>query len=382
MPDANDTLPRPAILVACCLGMLGMGLALSTPPLFARAIATAFGLDNTASGLFLGCMFWGMVAGIFVSGPVADRVGFRVLLVGAVMLQAAGMCVVARSTGMWDIYLGSGIAGFGMGIVDALATPLACAAYPRARARVANLLHSFFPLGLLLAGVLVMLLRHWGWRRIYLLMGLACLPAGLLFLFLRLPAAAHEGPDRLPTRRLITLRPFLLLLAAILLAGGTEIGFSFWLPTYIEKAQDGTPRMGTVAFLVFGVAMTLGRLGHSAVAHRFRLRALWIAGAAATALLLLLASLNFPPLFTILCAAVLGVAVSGLWPTTLALAGNRFPQAGASMYSTLHVAGNTGALLGPLMVGVIADRWDLHVGVALLAVAPLAALVVIRLGRE
>jgi dipeptide/tripeptide permease len=52
------------------------------------------------------------------------------------------------------------------------------------------------------------------------------------------------------------------------------------------------------------------------------------------------------------------------------------------MYSTLHVAGNTGALLGPLMVGVIADRWDLHVGVALLAVAPLAALVVIRLGRE
>ncbi len=382
MPDANDTPSRPAILAACCLGMLGMGLALSTPPLFARAIATAFGLDNTASGLFLGCMFWGMVAGIFVSGPLADRVGFRVLLVGAAVLETAGMCVVARSGGMWDIYLGSSIAGFGMGVVDALATPLACAAYPQARARVANLVHSFYPLGLLLAGVLVMLLGHWGWRRIYLLMGLACLPAGLLFACLRLPAAAHEGPDRLPARRLIMLRPFLLLLAAILLAGVTEVGFSHWLPTYVEKAQGGTRGMGTAAFLVFGVAMTLGRLGHSAVAHRFRLRTLWIAGAAASALVLSLASLDAPPFFTILCAAVMGVAISGLWPITLALAGNRYPQAGASMYSTLHVVGNAAGIIGPLMVGVIADRWDLHAGMAVLAVVPLAALMVIRLGRE
>ena len=43
--------------------------------------------------------------------------------------------------------------------------------------------------------------------------------------------------------------------------------------------------------------------------------------------------------------AVLGLGVSGLWPTILSLAGDRFPQAGASMYSLLHTSGNLGGLV-------------------------------------
>ena len=77
------------------------------------------------------------------------------------------------------------------------------------------------------------------------------------------------------------------------------------------------------------------------------------------------------PAATIAALAVLGLAVSGLWPTVLALAGDRFPTAGASMYSLLSAAGNLGGLVGPLVIGLVAERWGLRSGMAVLVVAPL-----------
>jgi MFS family permease len=77
--------------------------------------------------------------------------------------------------------------------------------------------------------------------------------------------------------------------------------------------------------------------------------------------------------------AVSGLGVAGLWPTTLALAGDRFPQAGASMFSLLPAAGNLGGVTGPLLIGCIAEAGDLRAGMALLAVASL--LIVLLAGR-
>jgi len=60
-------------------------------------------------------------------------------------------------------------------------------------------------------------------------------------------------------------------------------------------------------------------------------------------------------------------------PTILACAGNHFPQGGASMFSLLAAVGNFGGVVGPLLIGLVAERWNLKAGMATLILAPLLA---------
>jgi fucose permease len=72
-----------------------------------------------------------------------------------------------------------------------------------------------------------------------------------------------------------------------------------------------------------------------------------------------------------LAACVLaGFTGSCLWPTTLAVTADRYPGGGASMFGLLAALGNAGGIFMPWLVGAIADRWNLHWGLAVSAIAP------------
>jgi len=367
---------RGAVLAACCTGMVAMGVATNVGPLCLTALAADLQhMGRAAQGWFLGVLFFGGVAGILTSGPLGDRIGFRVPLAVSALLQAGGLLVVSAAASPAVALCGAGLAGFGCGVLDALVTPLACAAFPRSRGRTANFLHAFYPVGMFVVvlGVLGLFHAGWPWRAIYRLAAVACLPHGAAFLVLRLPDKSHEGDTRLPARRLLRRGSFLLLVGCIFLAGLTELGASQWLPAYIEEATGGVRAAGALGLLLFGTAMTLGRLLNSAASRRFGAQRLFTLGATLCIACLLLAAVPAPAAFTTGCLAVLGMAVSGLWPNTLALAGDRFPRAGASMYAVLHAAGNMGGS-GPVFVGLVGAGLHLRAGIGFLAAAPMAAI--------
>ena len=69
-----------------------------------------------------------------------------------------------------------------------------------------------------------------------------------------------------------------------------------------------------------------------------------------------------------------GFTGSALWPTMLAVTGNRHPEGGATMFGALAALGNAGGIFMPWLVGAIADRSSLHWGLAVSALAPLLML--------
>jgi fucose permease len=364
--------PR-AVFAACCSSSGLMGVVSTAPALCLTAIAADLGLGPAGSGVYLSGIYWGLTVSLLVTGPFADRFGFRIPFVASAVLQAAGMLLTAAASTPWMATAGAVVVGLGIGALDALVTPLVCAVYPEARTRTSNLLHAFYPLGMLLSVFLVLLLLRLGldWHGVYRWLSLLCLPYGLMMLLIGLPATSHAGPERLPTRDLIGTRHFLVLAVLILLAGATEAGPSQWLPAYIEKAAGGTQFGGALGLLAFGTTMACGRLGNSLLAHRFGATRLVTGGAIVCTAMIVLAALPVPALVNVAALATIGLAVSGLWPSVLALAGDRFPAAGASMFSLLSSAGGMGCVIGPLAIGLVADRWGLRWGMAALTVAPL-----------
>lgn len=368
-----------ALVAACCLGMMTLGLVTNAPALCLTAIAGDLGMDNAQSGLFLSCAFWGVVIGLPLAGPAADRWGFRHLLLGSAVLQASGTLLVSVAQGPNEACLGAGVSGLGTGILDALLTPLVCAAFPHSRASTANLLHAFYPIGMFLVVLAALVLTRlgWSWREVYRAVAVTNVPYAMLFAVMALPRHSHQGPSRMPVARLLSHFAFLTLGMSIFLAGVSELGPSQWLPAYVEQTTSSSRSTGALGLLLLGTTMAIGRLGNSLIARRVNPHWLVAAGAAVSAVSLVLAAVPAGPPFTIGCLGMLGLAVSGIWPSLLSLAGNRFPEAGASMYSLLSTSGNLGGLVGPLAIGLVAQGFDLRLAMGTLALAPAMILLIL-----
>ena len=119
--------------------------------------------------------------------------------------------------------------------------------------------------------------------------------------------------------------------------------------------------------------MAAGRFASSFAIRRLGLTRLFVGSGLLCAVCLVLASVEMASWFTILCLGTLGVAVAPFWPTILACAGDRFPQAGASMFSILSTAGGAGGVVGPMVIGLVADQYGLRAGMLTMTLPPLLA---------
>jgi fucose permease len=260
---------------------------------------------------------------------------------------------------------------------DSLLTPLACAAYPDRRTRASNLLHAFYAIGLGGGVGLVLVASRLGasWRTTAGWLALSPVIYAATMLALALPRRTHGGMARLTSRRLVGRRDFLLLVGAMVLAGATEYGPMTWLPSFVGLDGGSVGLQAGLGMGLFAACMLAGRLGTLALSDRLGgpVRVV-LTGAGMCTGCLLVAALPIGSIGRIVAIAGVGLAVAAMWPTLLALAGDRFPQAGASMFAILAAGGATGCALAPAAIGVIGERSSLAVAIATTAACPLGVL--------
>lgn len=369
------------------MGMAQVAFAMAAPAVCMPAISQQLHMTPAEEGIFLSASFWGLSLAVLAAGPLADRIGFRAILSTSALFTAGGLAAISLASAQATVWAGGFILGVGAGMSDALLTPLVCLLYPQRRIRMANLLHAFYPIGLILTIAIILWLRGLGlaWPASLQALAVLALPYGLAMALLPLPGQSHQGPMRLKTRELFRKSVFLLLLASIFLAGATELGPASWLPKYVETIAGSSAR-GAMGLMLFGATMAAGRLGATAVVHRLGARLVFIAGAATCVVALLAAAISSDSLVTIITLSLVGLGVSCLWPTVIACAGDKYPQAGASMFSALSALGNFGGVVAPIMIGLVAEQThSINAGIAALAIAPaLAILAMARLlsGRQ
>ncbi len=369
--------------------MMSLAIGLNLLPVFLTTLSELYGgadgLTREELGRLGATGFAGLVAGIVAAGPLADRWGAKVFVVGGNAVIALSLVALAWAPDYATLAAGLFTLGLGAGALDMVLSPIVGALHPTRRAAAMNWLHSFYCVGAVvtvLAGTLA-LRAGLGWRASCLLL----LPLPILlvaaFLPLRLPAMAVEG-GRHPLRALVREGWFIAALVAIFLGGATELGMAQWLPAYAETELAFPQWVGGGALLLFSIAMALGRMvvgmaGEKVDPFRIMIRAC----VASVALFLLGSFLPVPALALAACIAA-GFAGSCLWPTMLAVTANRYPNGGASMFGALAAVGNAGGIVMPWLVGWIADASNLHWGLAVSALAPgaMAALVFAMRGRR
>ncbi len=373
----------------CYGSMMALAVGMNLLPVFLSSLSVTFGgakgLSSEQLGRLGAATFLGLVVGILISGALADRFGAKVFAQVGNLLTVICLALMAVAPNYFSLMTALFFLGIGAGMLDMILSPVVAALNPDHRAAAMNWLHSFYSVGAaftILEGMLA-LRGHWGWRTACF----ALIPLPLLlivgFSAMRFPEMGEENSVPIPLSSLARSRWFRLAVFAILLGGATELGMAQWLPDYAEVSLGFPAWVGAVALLAFSVAMTLGRMVAGYIGGRvnpFRLMA-W--GCGASVFLFLTACFIRQPYIALGAGILVGFTGSPLWPTVLAVTANRYPEGGTAMYCALTTFGNAGGIFMPWLVGWVADRSTLPLGVSVSALAPLIMIpIVLAMGHR
>jgi len=380
---ARDVQPR-LLTSLCYAGMMCLAIGVNLLPVFLTSIGASLGgeqpLSREALGRLGAVTFAGLVAGIIVTGPLADRFGAKVFVLLANVLMVAGLAGMAMAPTYDALLVMVFLLGLGAGMLDMILSPIVAALNPERRTAAMNWLHSFFCVGAVVTVLIGMTALALGidWRIVC--WALILYPIGLTaaFLPMRFPELVTDG-KRTPLPALLRSVWFLGALLAILLGGATELGMAQWLPAYAEISLGFSPVVAGSGLLFFSIAMALGRMVVGMLEDRVNPYAVLAVGSAASVVLFLLGAFLANPNLALVACIAAGFAGSCLWPTMLAVAADRYPDGGASMFAALAAFGNAGGILMPWVVGAVGDLHDLRWGIATSAIAPLLMLPVIGL---
>jgi len=368
---------RAKLLTALCfVAMMSLAIGLNLLPVFLTSIGASFGgetgLTREELGRLGGIAFAGLVIGILLTGPMADRFGAKPFAILANVLTVFGLIGMAASPDYTFLLIMMFVIGLGAGMLDMILSPVVAALNPHRRSAAMNWLHSFYCVGAvvtILIGTTALALGL-GWRTTCLVV--LPLPVGLIIAFapLTFPKLVTDQ-GRIPMRHLLMKVWFLGALAAIFLGGATELGLAQWLPAYAETSLGFSPTIAGTGLLLFSVAMALGRMAAGIVGERINPYVIMGVGCALTVILFLMGAFLPHPIWALTACVAAGFTGSCLWPTMLAVAADRYPDGGASMFAALAAFGNAGGIFMPWIVGWVGDVRDLHWGIATSALAPL-----------
>lgn len=375
------------VITLCDLAMMSLAIGVNMLPVFLTTLSAELGgLSDEQLGRIGAVTFAGLTGGILLTGPLADRYGARPFAVGGNIAIAIGLVMLWMARDYPMILLGSTVLGLGAGVLDMVLSPIVSALQTHRRMLAMNLLHSFYCTGAVVTVVVGSLTIKYGatWREASaMLMILPIVLAGA-FLVVRLPPLVHEDHVRVPLTTLVRQRYFVALLAAIFLGGATEMGLAYWLPAHAEKTLGVDRWTSGLGLAGFSLAMALGRIGILFIPSRIGPVTVMLACCAVTVILFPIGAFMMPAWVALSACILAGLSGSCLWPSTLAVAADRYPAGGATMFALLAALGNLGGICMPWLVGVIADRSTLPIGLATTALCPalmIVALLYIRAHR-
>src|SRR5262247_1643181 len=302
--------------------------------------------------------FFGFAASILVTSPMLDALGMRNLLYLAFVLHIVGVIGFIVAPSYLVMSLTMLLAGFGNGLVEAVINPLIATMYPEEKTHKLNVLHSWWPGGLIISGLLGYLMKqtNLSWQ---VQMDVILIPAvvyGVMIFNQQFPLTKRKASSISTNEMLKTaLNPaFLLLIRCMMITTSIELAPGQMVSSVLDK----TAGMDGILILVYGSAlMFVLRYFAGPIAHKISpIGMMWASVALAAMGLFLLASATTPAMAYV-AATVFYVGVCFMWPTMLGITSERFPQGGAFTMGLMGFAGQFALGVIILKMGAVFDQW-------------------------
>lgn len=367
------------LFLASCLALVTTSMVFSIRGDILDALGADFHLNNQQIGLILSPAFWGFTLSILIGGSLVDFFGMRRLLaisswgyivaVLAIIFAPRPSAAVEpyySDPGFIVLYAGMLTLGLSQGLVEGVINPLCATIYANDKTHRMNVLHAWWPGGLIVGGLTAFALtkilgleagnlspfeRTFGWQ---IKLATILIPAIGYLMLIRGQAfpATERVASGVSNRQMLSeaFRPlFLLLWICMWMTASTELAPDQWVGSLITKLTN----MQGILILVYtaGLMFVLRFFG-GAMAHKFSpFGLLSISAVLSCAGLFLLGSVSTPG-EAFLAATVFGIGKTYFWPTMLGVTSELFPRGGALLLAIMGGTGNLAvAFILPIMGG-------------------------------
>lgn len=368
---------RSQLFIGSCISLIATALCFAIRADVFDAQAAEFALSKAEIGWTASTAFWGFTLAMIFGGPLCDRIGMKPLLMAACAMHFTGVIGTIASQGFWSLYAATLAIGVANGFVEAAINPLAATLYPEKKVEKLNLLHLWFPGGIVIGGLIAWALTGVGadWR---LKTSIILIPTVVYALMLfRLPFPRTEAVEQgLKPSEIYreALRPmFLVFFGCMVLTAATELAPNQWIPSILSKTT-GLPGIALLVW-VSGI-MAVGRAASEWVFARIDSVTLMMGSTALAAVGLYALSSTEGAAATLAASAVFAAGITFLWPTMLGITAERFPRGGGFLLALMGGIGMLSDSFAVPLVGKVYDQAGPAAALRTVSVLPLLVCII------
>ena len=366
-------MPRQRLFVASCISLVTTAMVFAIRGDVETAMSATFQLTKGQMGTIWSPAFWAFTISIFISGALVDLVGLRSLHILSALgyFVGVGLVLVAphptapvdaifAHTGTTLLYAGFFVMGLSQGLVEGVINPLVATIYSDQKTKRLNMLHAWWPGGMVIGGLLAVAMTQGFNASWQLKLATILVPAAIyLAMAVSMPYPATERvTSNVSTGEMWaqTAKPlFLLLFVCMWMTAAAELGPDQWFPTVMSAL---VPQLQGVLFLVYtaGLMFVLRTIG-SGVAHKNPIGTLFVCSILTAIGLYWLGSLQpgTSALVAFAAATIFAIGKSYFWPTMIGVTAELFPRGGALLISLI---GGTGMLSVAVALPIMGARID------------------------
>ena len=375
-----QSVDRPETRLATRLAFLiaGFGLACWAPLVpFAKA---RLGVDDGVLGILLLCLGLGSVAAMLATGMLSARYGSKPIIIAGGLGLALTLPILTIASTPFTLGITLAVFGAALGSLDVAMNIHAVEVEKGAGRPLMSGFHALFSIGGFIGSLLVTLLLsvHAG-PLVATLLSSALMVVAMVVAWPRLlkTVPSEDAPLFAIPRSFVLL---LAVLAAItFLVEGAILDWSALLLTTQGRVEASH---GGLGYMLFAIAMTVGRLAGDTITAKLGDRAIMLWGglvAVAGFVVLLLSPIAILALSGFL---LIGLGASNIVPVLFRKGGTQTVMPAGLAVAAITMCGYAGVLIGPASVGFVAN----HIGLSnsfwmlaiLLCAAPLCAGIVTR----
>lgn len=348
---------------ACYFTYLAMSSIFSLPPLLFVTFREMYGISYTLLGTLVLINFCTQLTVDLIFSFFTRYFNVHLTVKVMPLLTSAGLLTYALIPTFFPQYAYVGfVAGTLMfsvaaGLCEVLLSPLVAAIPSDNPERDMSMLHSLYAYGVVMVVcVSTAFLRLFGTENwMYLTLFWAVLPIISFILFSTSPLpemnlSSGNSADKAKKKN----GGLMLCVLCIFFGSAAENAMTNWISGYMENALQIPKVLGDIlGMALFAILLGLGRTAYAKYGKN--ISSVLLLGMAGAMVCYLLAGLSTNAVVAMLACIFTGLCTSMLWPGTLILMEEKFPNPGVTAYALMAAGGDFGGSVAPQMLGAVVD---------------------------
>ena len=334
-------------------------------------MGASYNLDYAYRGVLLSAHQIGNLFAVIASGFIPYIIGRKWstftlglgIVLGLVLMTVTGNPIL--------LFIAFALTGIGRGTMSNI-TNVVVGESASNKAAGLNLLHASFAVGAFLSPFIAIAVIPSSWRSAPVIIALLMLVTLLMLIFRGLSSERvhkEKGEGTIPRSFSFWLNTFIMF---FYLCG--EASLMGWLVTYFQDAGIFPDSVSTAMQSFLWIMILLGRLGCAVISsHTNKNVLILILGLMMTGFFILMITAS-NPVVIVLAVLLVGLSMSGIYPTTLSTMEERYTSSTVATGLCIGTA-TVGAIIMPSVIGAVAETAGIEGGIATISIALLLMVV-------